>query len=307
MVAGCCALASGALALGKPSGSSNPNYEAQERKTKERDAYKWRSNVKDYPPREAYEHGCTGSDKRDDCLLLWRSTRAAEIQAKAAVDQVYWSHAAFWFLVFTFVATSLAAYFAYRAAEATHAGAVADEASAKTADETLKTMQRTARSELRVWTTYTSVNIDEIDGYLAKGVNYPRALELSIRWTNSGRSPALNVAIASDSQILGYNDTKVPIFATVPKTRGPAVIGPGITMSGESIALYGDSFDNFVGRRTKVFLYSVVQYRDAYNPEELWKSECCIQIKYRGMGKGRDGKPRIALTMGPMGPQNTAT
>lgn len=138
-------------AMGKPSGSVYPDYEQQQRQAKDRVTHRWMRGLKDYPPAEAYQPNCSKDDKGYECFLLWRSARAAEVQARAAIAQAFWAQWSFWFLVATFAATAFAARYAYRAAVATHRGALADEASAVAANLTLKVMENTAQMQLRAY------------------------------------------------------------------------------------------------------------------------------------------------------------
>jgi hypothetical protein len=183
-------------ASGQPSGSIYRDQDYQQRQAKERETREWLSGLKNYPPREAYEPACKEDGKREECLLAWRAARAAEIQAKAAVDQLYWSQGAFWFLVFTFAATAAAAYFAYKAAHATHVGAIADQASAAAADKTLKVMQDTSQRELRA---YLSVAPGQL-GALRKN-ELPFFL---YQITNTGQTPAHSVGHSAEFRIEQY-------------------------------------------------------------------------------------------------------
>lgn len=246
-------------ASGKPSGSVYRDPYYQQRQGKEREAREWLSAPKNYPPRDAYEPRCDKDSNRDECLLAWRATRAAEIQARAAVDQAYWSQASVWFLVFTFGATAVAAYFAYKAAAATHMGAVADQASAATADKTLKEMQRTAKRQLRAY-----IFVDE-----ARVLDLPDHTKARVKliFKNAGQTPAYDVMHNMGRVTRSVGDTSAfPIRTESDLTGTKTIINPGGAFKMESALNYSATQIAAVrdGAKYELFVFGLIRYVDAF-------------------------------------------
>lgn len=247
-------------ASGKPAGSVYRDQDYHQRQTKERETREWLFGLKNYPPRQAYEPACNDDSKRDECFMSWRSARAAEVQAKAAVDQVYWSKAAFWFLVFTFGATALAAYFAYKAAVATNKGAVADQASADTADETLKAMEATAERQLRA---YVLVSKPKLASF-GEG-SKPEAI---VPFKNFGQTPARKVTAWA-----GIMFAEAPL-SPFPKVDAPdalsrSTLGPGadlqVTHKEAEKALSRADFNKIVNGDAVLYVLGRIDYLDAFD------------------------------------------
>ena len=55
------------------------------------------------------ETDCKEGEKRQECLMQWRATKAAEWQAKSADDQLWYSKLGIYLITATFVATAIAA------------------------------------------------------------------------------------------------------------------------------------------------------------------------------------------------------
>jgi hypothetical protein len=206
-------------AMGKAPGSIYPNYEEQHRQAKDRETHRWTRSLKNYPPAEAYQPNCSKDDKGYECFLLWRSARAAEVQARAAIDQAYWARWSFWFLVATFVATAFAARYAYKAAAATHRGAIADEASAVAANATLHQMQDTAQRQLRAYISVrSSIGQQQPDG----------TINFVVQITNAGQTPAYELDAWIGVKLLDY---PIKDFKPEPPQRkeiSKSVLGPGL-------------------------------------------------------------------------------
>jgi hypothetical protein len=281
-------------AMGKPSGSVYPDYEQQHRQAKDRETHRWMRGLKDYPPAEAYQPDCPEDNKRHECFLLWRSARAAEVQARAAVDQANWARWSFWFLVATFFATAFAARYAYKAADATHRGANADEDSAVAANATLLAMEATGERQLRAYVNGRPKAFG-LDG------NRKRFTAIfSIR--NSGTTPAYRLRNEGRVEIHPY---PLPDNFTFPEPEMKNA-SVSIVHADEPAGAhqgFGHSADNLdqnlineacAGKTKRFYLFGYIEYMDAFNKRRTTRLCYSIAPLAENFGYG-EGKNSLAL------------
>lgn len=207
------------------------------------------------------------NERYHELCQQWRS-------AEAAVEGTYVARLQFWMgwfgialVIGTFVATAFAAYFAYRAAEATHIGAVADQDSAATANSTLDAMQRNAQRELRAYVFVEQASVTDIrspDGYT-----------VLIKSKNFGRTPASeynnSIHIGIDTYPVATNPQPArPLDASRP-TRSS--FPPDAQLSGthKMPRLTQQQIDNFNAGKLALYVVGEMTYRDAFgNPRRTW-------------------------------------
>lgn len=160
----------------------------------------------------------------------------------------------------------------------------------------------------RAWITLTKVDIAHIHrGVLENGETFVEGLAAIVNWQNTGRSPAIKVAAATDYRIVDINETVPPVFGDIIAARGAednGTIGPQVPVTIPTGGI-GDALRSEILSRRKVYvIYSVVRYRDVYRSNLERVSEACIRIEYMGVGGANPDGP-IKWKIQAFGPQNT--
>jgi len=220
------------------------------------------------PPKE-YEPDCTKREDYDLCAQR-RMAIAAEDQGRLNIIGLI-------LLFFTLGATTAAAIYAKQAARATHVGAIADQASAAAADETLKEMQKTARLELRARLAAIPAGVNQLVG--------ERDAMGHVDLRNVGKIPARNVTLWMDVRFSDYRDTDFGLPTKEKLQRADRAIQPDTAMrQGSGVVPVSDIIKGERGRY--VYIWGVAYYDDGHGFERFTKF--CHRYAAAAYNRGED-------------------
>jgi hypothetical protein len=205
-----------------------------------------------FPRTEQYKTRKQSNERYHELCQQWRSAEAAVESARVAWMQFWIGWLGVTLVVGTFIATAFAAYFAYQAALATQKGAIADEASAKTADDTLKEMQVSAKRQLRAYVTLE-------DGII---IWSDQQVQLVIRFKCGGVTPAYRFKAWA---ILDVQPSGASPFSTTTSFGSEGIVGPGAFMSMNiQRSLDAAGFERIKDRTDSLFACGRAEYLDAF-------------------------------------------
>lgn len=162
---------------------------------------------------------------------------------------------------------------------------------------TLIETRRAVQSE-RAWVSFSGIETfadgDEIG--------------FAVMWTNSGRSPALDLQFYIASDILNRGDEDIIRFdRPQPKIIHKSTpFGPGMSKSTNVCRLGPKAFDLWTSGAIRVIIYSFVGYRDFYSDDPR-HTEFCGEIEYISETVTPDGRLNIETYIHPHGHQNTGS
>jgi hypothetical protein len=135
-------------------------------------------------------------------------------------------------------------------------------------------------------------------------------LTIDLRWRNTGRSPALNVVLYADYQIVDFNERSIPTFKVLQGdpngSRG--VMSPDKIYAAQPMNLPSAVFERFRQQTVKLAVYSRATYSDVFQKDDVRQTEVCGFYFWRAAEMvAPDGVMRPVLSFIPTGPQNTAT
>jgi hypothetical protein len=148
---------------------------------------------------------------------------------------------------------------------------------------------------------YTEFRNSVIDGqHVDFGISF------SLRFLNSGPSPAANLIIYSTFGFIAPGHV-VPKFPKPepPSTRG--MIGPGAGVSGPEMGFGGDQYEKFKRGEVRVYVYAHVAYSRLGASETEFHTEMCGQLRYGGDAVDPKGNRGPIFHLSVEGLQNTAT
>lgn len=233
------------------------------------------------PITKQYQTRKEANQKYHELCQQWRSAQAAVESARVAWVQFCVGLLGVALLVGTFIATAYAAHFAYRAAEATHAGATADQNSAETADKTLREMEVTNKRQLRAYVAFHRATLDDLFGANPT---------VEVVFINDGQTPAHEYT--SECYIAL---TYFPIFgadlATIPlegyqskcvvPPKGPNTVAVSL---GRTLADWEK--DHVRKRMLSLYVYGWTNYKDAFGDSQWTK----FRVMCGGWTKRTSGK-----------------
>jgi hypothetical protein len=165
----------------------------------------------------------------------------------------------------------------------------------------------TAIGSERAWITFENFETASFGGGTMDGIDVAEGLLISIKWKNSGRSPALMAQIFIDKEWMEPGGV-VPIFG--PRSRGEQHNGPvgqDKIISSWPLGLNDTETARLRSRDVSLAIYSVAYYRDTFQPDIIRQSEFCGELVLSGERTEGGGIPRPYFTMSPRGEQNTVT
>jgi hypothetical protein len=219
----------------------------------------------------------------NDCIIQLRTTRATERQADIAKNVA-------WLSLFTLVFSAVAA-----------AGAVA--AAVYTA-HTARYAGQTLQSD-RAWMTFDGPNFAPLANSNLDGVFISDGLLMTVRWKNTGRTPAINVGCYFDHKVVLAGEPDHVFAMRPPGNEGDprSVIGPNGTAGSPQRALLDNEYAGLRNGTIKVFVYSRVYYNDIFNGEAEPYTEFCGQLAYQGNMITPDGRHQLIVGLHASGPQ----
>jgi hypothetical protein len=228
--------------------SPTKTRDGQLQQTADRDNHLLSSNIKRQLPPADYKPDCSKREDADLCAQL-RMAIAAEEQGRLNMLGLL-------LLAATLGFTAWAAISARSAAMATGIAAVAAEASADTANKTLRAMGDTAQRQLRAY-----VNVFE-----------PRILDLEsgtptlrIRLKNFGQTPAYQTTAKCVAQVMSVSEDVPPALGDKARPMQYGTLGPGETFSAYvRIPLGSDLKEAILKGEKRIIAIGEVRYKDAF-------------------------------------------
>ncbi|WP_441236611.1 hypothetical protein [Bradyrhizobium sp. 930_D9_N1_4] len=180
------------------------------------------------------------------------------------------------------------------------------QASLKIAKDAATAAAEAAYSE-RAWITPDGIDAAAITNLFVDGVHYSEGLGAIPKWTNTGRSPAIQLEIFTTAMIVPLEAT-IPVFdMEVPNPENmKGILGPTIQGTGQMMHICGEDLSNLKARKVKWVIYSRAVYSTVFQPDIRRVSEICARAEWNGEVRQSDGSsfPRINFTA--TGPQNGA-
>jgi hypothetical protein len=157
----------------------------------------------------------------------------------------------------------------------------------------------------RAWITPDGYATYEIKDSKINGILHKETFAISLKWKNTGGSPAINSTCFSCYAVVG-NGAGVPHFDNFGDGGGiSGILGINNGFSGVEMILSEDEWQRVSTHAADWYCYSIVSYRDIYNPSIVRESEGCFHMMYRGKVGGPNGEPpRHHFTASVSGPQN---
>jgi hypothetical protein len=170
----------------------------------------------------------------------------------------------------------------------------------KAANRAARAAQDVLKAE-RAWITPDDLG-REID-------DIKKQLGFTIVWTNSGRSPALNVESWCDIRIGDIAEEVPPKFerGVSQKIVRGMIIGQGANATSGPVYISGEDAVDFMNRRKVAYIYSHCVYNDIFDKSEVRLSEVCVRVEFRGIATDQEGRKREVFSIGAVGSQNSAT
>lgn len=182
--------------------------------------------ARDKPPAEAYEAKCPDDEDRQECFMQWRSTWAAEEQARSADGQLWWTRVGTYLVLLTFFVACFAAKYARDAAKATAESAKAAIRTADFANSQLRLSfpSRLVVMRFAVWKYETRFELpDLVPGEALVGRAFVG---------NAGRENA--TIIASDCQAHWLEMPPAMNFAYLHEQTANNPLGPTLLIPGQT-------------------------------------------------------------------------
>ena len=186
---------------------------------------------------------------------------------------------------------------------------VASDASEKAALAAIETTEAYRRAE-RAWIGHLFVDYGEVgSGFIADtGETITNGFWFTVKWKNSGRTPALKTNAYIDFKVVSH-DLKTP--PTFKRTTAPQImdapIAPNVTFSTFMKAISGEDWQDIKDRKSKLAIYSIVEYCDAFDEIEQHIAEYCAFGTYAGLKTNtQTGHSFHAMDFFQIGPQQKA-
>jgi hypothetical protein len=173
----------------------------------------------------------------------------------------------------------------------------------KAAIDSAETAQQVLKAE-RAWITLVKMDHALHTNPIVGGIRYPEGIGFFTIWTNSGRSPALQVGVSVDVRVVSCEDP-VPVFEKVAVAEN-SIVGHGIPFNTGEAPVVGASLVDLMNMKSFAYLYTYVVYRDVFG-ETLRESELCLRIVPQGYFKDEKGQQRPRFGAIPIGHQNSAS
>jgi hypothetical protein len=188
-------------------------------------------------------------------------------------------------------------------ADDTRSLAIAAQASAQAAKaqaDALVTSDRAWVSIVGTESNEFSNSIIDASGEKKNGIRF------TMRWINSGRTPALNCKLSYQHRIVGI-DESVSAFEPLPDAgQGQApLILPGMTVTSYPWYVSDSDIQRCVERTHKLFMYSRAEYQDIFLRNTTRVTEVFLEGRFDGV-RSDTGAKAFAFTP-VVGAQNSAT
>jgi hypothetical protein len=253
-------------------------------------------------PAEAYKSDCSKPNNEGEAVFCVQARQAAAAEALNELtseqlgvtkEEKLWNKASVIFLLLSFLASAGAA--------------VAAAIAAKHAKDAIRTDRAWVTGKIiEANLSHNSTITDETGTH-----QYPDVLGFWLIWTNTGRSPAINMELYTNFRVVPFTDESAHQF-TPEWGNAPSegmVLGPGATVGTHRFAIGGDKYNKVVGRTHKIVLYAAVRYLDVIERRTMRYSEACAEVMVIGIGPPdpQTGRRTPTIQSANVGRQNTAT
>ena len=241
---------SSVVAMGPAPGQGQTHKESAQTPAKKGDAAGHSPLRKDQAPAAKHEPDCEKSEKRDDCFLQWRAATAAEEQAKAAKDQIWYTWFGLWVLFITLGFTALAAVAAAVQAWLSRLGLV--------------------------HTQRAFVFLKEFEAF-----PFPDRplIKVMPKWENSGQTPTRRMVNHVNWR---FFEGDIPSDYDFPDTQGeatvPVLIGPGGTVFTTSLDISASLLERAARREGRIYLWGWTDYDDVFENTPRHRTEFCYEM-----------------------------
>lgn len=160
----------------------------------------------------------------------------------------------------------------------------------------------------RAWISFISFNSGAIKQSIFLNEEINNGIIFQYIWKNNGRSPAVNLRVYTTIITQPITEEKIPEARPDWQMNSHnASVGAGADFLSQPIWLNDENGRLFIERKIRVFIYSVVSYKDVFSTKERI-SEVFYEFFYDG-NKGFDsnGNETLGIRGAPAGGQNTAT
>lgn len=255
-----------------------------------------------------------GADHREsDLCAQWKAADAAKESADWTRRSLYIAAGGLLISILTLGAAAAAAVYAGKAANFTRTGAEAAEASViqarRSADASVNTLHAT-----RAWICQIGYETSPVRDTHSAGERVANGYAFSVRWSNFGGSPAVNVSASSILYTTQFDDEaelsriQEEAKSLVFDNQGfVGVIGPGKSFSGMLHFVDDKKSRQFEDYQLRVFIFGYVFYDDIFDTTQRRHSQVFAELANAGWQRDREGNLVLATHFLPVGPLNTVT
>lgn len=185
---------------------------------------------------------------------------------------------------------------AVRQADASAANAKSSEQAASIALQSLHTN--------RAWICIERFRPEKFHGFL-DGKPVQDSLTISALWRNVGRTPALNLEMIIEVQMIDPGQP-IPAFPlrALPEERNPGTSGPGQLSQSIVVGIDDESFAALVAGQKECVVYSRVTYTDVYTPSISRVTESCVSVSIEGGRPNHRGEWQPSFRFSSVGPNS---
>lgn len=126
------------------------------------------------------------------------------------------------------------------------------------------------------------------------------------RWTNNGQSPAIVRSLFTKHSLGLPGAIPEFEFEVAGEEDASVIIGPNVTQDAPPQFLNDAATEALRDREAVLYVYSRVEYFDTFNPDVPHVTEVCVRIASMGGSRLRNGQAEMAISVNPVGRQNTA-
>ncbi len=223
----------------------------------------------------------------------------AAAKEEAAADRRFWLSPDEWVAVFTLTLTISTILLWIETRRSVNDGKDVLQAANRSANAAEK-----AHHVERAWIFFDDLHFGDVDNATLNGVPIGHAYFVGVKWTNGGRTPALNVNITFEYAVVDASDP-VPAF-NVGKTRreSTTIVGQGKSCLSDNALFPVSETTAMNGQVKSLIIYSRIEYIDVFEPNAQRHTEVTIVSTFNGLVHLPNGKTIPNLMRNISGAQN---
>jgi hypothetical protein len=177
---------------------------------------------------------------------------------------------------------------------------------AEGARDSAKATAQIAKSD-RAWVCVEEITGSESINCFVDGIPSARALGITPKWRNVGRSPALRALVIGDSKITNLGEA-IPTFTPDRLFDQERVTIPSNIPVTSNLGFDEKTYTALEQRELRLFVYLAAFYFDVYSPDEEHITEVCVEVILNGKRiKKSDGTVEPNIVYRVIGQQNRMT